>query len=64
MHLRLCRKCLLAQVPPLITPEDTFTEYAYFSSYSTSWVAHARDFVDAAVATRGLGADSFVVEVA
>ncbi|KAA2245873.1 SAM-dependent methyltransferase, partial [Solihabitans fulvus] len=43
---------------------DTFTEYAYFSSYSTSWVAHARDFVDAAVATRGLGADSFVVEVA
>ncbi|WP_438672293.1 methyltransferase domain-containing protein, partial [Solihabitans fulvus] len=64
LHLRLCRKCLLAQVPPLITPEDTFTEYAYFSSYSTSWVAHARDFVDAAVATRGLGADSFVVEVA
>ena len=56
--------CLLAQLPPLITPEETFTEYAYFSSYSTSWVEHARQFVDAAVQRLGLGADSFVVEVA
>ena len=56
--------CLLAQLPPLITPEETFTEYAYFSSFSTSWVEHARRFVDGAVERLGLGPDSFVVEVA
>jgi hypothetical protein len=64
LHLRVCTDCWLAQIPPLITPEDTFTEYAYFSSYSSSWVRHARDFVLDAVSRLGLGAGSFVVEVA
>lgn len=64
LHLRVCTDCWLAQLPPLITPEDTFTEYAYFSSYSDSWVRHAREFVAGAVDRLGLGADSFVVEVA
>lgn len=49
LHLKVCTDCWLAQIPPLITPEDTFTEYAYFSSYSASWVEHARTFVDGAV---------------
>ena len=40
LHLRLCEDCLLLQIPALITPEATFTEYAYFSSYSDSWVQH------------------------
>ncbi|MCG5220660.1 class I SAM-dependent methyltransferase [Streptosporangium sp. KLBMP 9127] len=60
LHLRVCTACWLAQLPPLITPQETFTEYAYFSSYSSSWVEHAREFV----AERKLGPDSFVVEVA
>src|SRR5690606_29486935 len=64
LHLRVCTDCLLAQLPPLITPEDTFTEYAYFSSYSDSYVAHARQFVAHAVHRLGLGDESFVVEVA
>src|SRR5690242_9058370 len=64
LHVRVCEECLLAQLPPLISPEETFTEYAYFSSFSTSWVEHARRFVDGAVERLGLGADSFVVEVA
>lgn len=64
LHLRLCEDCLLLQLPALITPEDTFTEYAYFSSYSDSWVQHAKCFVDDAVERVGLGAESFVVEVA
>ena len=34
LHVRVCQRCLLAQIPPLITPEETFTEYAYFSSFS------------------------------
>ena len=64
LHVRVCDRCLLAQLPPLITPEETFTEYAYFSSFSTSWVEHAKRFVDASVERLALGPDSFVVEVA
>ena len=48
LHPRVCRSCLLVQLPPLIDPGETFTEYAYFSSFSTSWVEHARRFVTAA----------------
>lgn len=61
LHLRVCTECLLAQLPPLITPEETFTEYAYFSSFSDSWVQHAKDFVDAQVDRID---PKFVVEVA
>ncbi|MEU0462436.1 class I SAM-dependent methyltransferase [Amycolatopsis sp. NPDC006131] len=64
LHLRVCTDCWLAQIPPLITPEETFTEYAYFSSYSESWVDHAGRFVAGAVDRLGLDGDSFVVEVA
>ncbi|MGW1975710.1 class I SAM-dependent methyltransferase [Streptomyces sp. NPDC001889] len=64
LHLRVCTDCWLAQIPPLITPEETFTQYAYFSSYSTSWVEHARAFVAGTAQRLGLGPDSFVVEVA
>ncbi|MBN6054702.1 class I SAM-dependent methyltransferase [Nonomuraea sp. RK-328] len=60
LHLRVCTECWLAQLPPLITPEQTFTEYAYFSSYSTSWVEHARRFVE----EQALRPGAFAVEVA
>ncbi len=63
LHLRLCEDCLLLQIPAAITPEDTFTEYAYFASYSDSWVQHAKQFVDEAIRRLGLGPDSHVVEV-
>jgi C-methyltransferase C-terminal domain/Putative zinc binding domain/Methyltransferase domain len=64
LHLRLCEDCLLLQIPALITPEDTFTEYAYYSSFSDSWVQHAKTFVSESVSRLGLDADSLVVEVA
>ena len=64
LHPRVCANCLLVQLPPLIDPGETFTEYAYFSSFSSSWVEHARRFVDAAVERAGLGPDSLVVEAA
>ncbi|MEU8547126.1 class I SAM-dependent methyltransferase [Streptomyces roseoverticillatus] len=67
LHLRVCTDCWLAQIPPLITPEETFSEYAYFSSFSTSWVEHARTFVADAVQRLGLDSEekaAFVVEVA
>jgi len=64
LHLKVCTDCWLAQIPPLILPEETFTEYAYFSSYSASWVEHAAKFVHDAAEKLGLDGDSFVVEVA
>ena len=64
LHMRLCPDCFLLQIPALITPEDTFTDYAYYSSFSDSWVAHAQTFVDDAIDRLELGPDSFVVEVA
>lgn len=64
LHLRVCQDCLLLQLPALITPENTFTEYAYFSSYSDSWVQHSRRFVEEAAERLDLGSESMVVEVA
>lgn len=61
LHARVCDACLLVQLPPLIDPDETFTEYAYFSSFSSSWVEHARRYVDAVVER---AQPSFVVEVA
>ena len=46
LHVRVCDKCLLVQLPAYIPAEDIFSDYAYFSSYSDSWVAHAQPFVD------------------
>jgi len=64
LHVRVCEQCLLVQLPVHVSAEDIFSDYAYFSSYSDSWVRHARDFVDLAQARLGLDRDSFVVEVA
>ncbi|NNG38552.1 methyltransferase domain-containing protein [Flexivirga sp. ID2601S] len=64
LHLRLCDDCLLLQLPPLIAPEETFVDYAYFSSYSDSWVEHARQLVDGAVERLRLRDGDLIVEVA
>lgn len=64
LHVRICEHCLLVQLPAYIPAEEIFTDYAYFSSFSDSWVAHAKRFVDEAVSRLSLGPGSFVVEVA
>ena len=64
LHVRVCSSCLLVQLPAYIPAEDIFSHYAYFSSFSDSWVEHAERFVEQAVARLGLGDESFVVEVA
>jgi SAM-dependent methyltransferase len=64
LHVRVCARCLLVQLPAYIDAADIFSHYAYFSSYSDSWVAHAKTFVEDAVERLSLGDDSFVVEVA
>jgi SAM-dependent methyltransferase len=64
LHLWVCRACLLVQIEALVTPQELFDDYAYFSSYSDSWVAHARAYCAAVVPRLGLGAGSRIVEIA
>jgi C-methyltransferase C-terminal domain/Putative zinc binding domain/Methyltransferase domain len=64
LDVRICDVCLLVQLPAYISSDEIFSEYAYFSSFSDSWVEHARRFVDDAVERFALGPDSLVVEVA
>ena len=64
LHVRICDACRLVQLPAYVAPEEIFTEYAYFSSFSDSWVDHARRYAEAVIVDRSLGADSLVVELA
>jgi hypothetical protein len=63
LNVLLCHGCLLVQLPAYAPGEDMFTNYAYFSSDSDSWVAHARRYADRMTARLGLNADSLVTEV-
>jgi hypothetical protein len=58
------RKCFLVQLEEFVAPDEIFTEYAYFSSFSDSWVAHARRYCEAMSSRYALGPDSRVVEIA
>jgi hypothetical protein len=64
LNVRICEACLLVQLPAYMTAEQIFSHYAYFSSFSDSWVEHARRYVEDASGRLGLDRDSFVVEVA
>ena len=63
LHAYVCEGCFLVQVQAYVRPEHIFTEYAYFSSYSESWLRHAEAYVDMIVARLGLGARHSVVEL-
>ncbi len=64
LHVRLCESCLLVQLPAYVPGEEIFSDYAYFSSYSDSWVAHAQRYAEAMIDRLDLTADSLVTEVA
>jgi SAM-dependent methyltransferase len=64
LHVRICATCLLVQLPAYVAGEDIFSDYLYFSSYSDSWVAHAKRYADEMTERLGLGANSLVAEVA
>lgn len=64
LHAFVCEACLLVQLKEYVPPEQIFSDYAYFSSYSTSWVEHARIYCEAITARLGLGAENLVVELA
>ncbi|MFN2498991.1 MAG: methyltransferase domain-containing protein [Pyrinomonadaceae bacterium] len=64
LHARVCDKCFLVQLEEFETPERIFSEYAYFSSYSESWLRHARLYSEAMVSRFGLNSESQAVEIA
>lgn len=64
LHALVCEQCFLVQLEEFVAPADIFTEYAYFSSYSDSWVAHAKRYCDAMTERFALGTESKVVEIA
>lgn len=64
LHAYVCDECFLVQLESIAKPEDIFSDYAYFSSYSDSWVEHARSYVDSITAQFELNGESRVVEIA
>ena len=64
LHVFVCEHCFLVQLEEYVSPENIFTEYAYFSSFSDSWLAHAKAYTDLMVERFALGHDSLVVELA
>ena len=64
LHARVCGACFLVQVDDVASSQDIFGDYTYFSSYSQSWVAHARAFATMARERFKLGEQSHVIEIA
>jgi SAM-dependent methyltransferase len=64
LYVYVCEQCLLVQLEAVETPEQIFSEYAYFSSYAESWLKHAREYVVSMVDRFGVNEQSLVVEIA
>ncbi len=65
LRVLVCNDCFLVQLDEYVKPDVIFSEdYPYYSSYSDSWVQHARSYVDHVKTDFGIGTESFVVEIA
>lgn len=65
LHAWVCSECLLVQLEEYVLPSVIFgADYPYYSSYSDSWVEHARKYVEHMMKDHGIGGDDFVVEIA
>jgi C-methyltransferase C-terminal domain/Putative zinc binding domain/Methyltransferase domain len=64
LHVKVCAQCYLVQLEEYVSPKQIFTEYAYFSSYSDSWLKHASNYVEMISQRLGLGPRSLAVELA
>lgn len=64
LHAQVCERCFLVQLAHCVSPEQLFSDYAYFSSYADSWVEHARRYTAAMIERFGLTKDSLVMEIA
>lgn len=64
LHVYICEKCFLVQLQEYVSVESIFTEYAYFSSFSDTWLAHAKQYADQMIERFSLGSANQVVELA
>jgi 2-polyprenyl-3-methyl-5-hydroxy-6-metoxy-1,4-benzoquinol methylase len=64
LHVRVCEKCFLVQLEEYVSPKEIFSDYAYFSSFSDTMLAHAKAYCAAMKDRFNLGAKSLVVELA
>jgi SAM-dependent methyltransferase len=64
LHAYVCTNCYLVQLDEYVTPDDIFSDYDYFSSYSESWVNHAKLYTDMIIERLGLNDQSLVMEIA
>src|SRR5438876_9093088 len=64
LHVRVCRGCFLVQLEAYVAPDEIFTESGNFPSHSASWVEHARQYSELAIAKLRLDERSFVTELA
>jgi hypothetical protein len=64
LHVYVCERCFLVQLEECASPESIFSDYAYFASYSESWLRHAERYVEMAIERFGLAPHSQVVEIA
>jgi hypothetical protein len=65
LELYFCEHCSLVQLDEFEAPEHIFsTDYAYFSSYSSSWLAHCKAYVEMMITRFGFDSSSFVMEIA
>lgn len=64
LHVYVCDRCFLVQLLEYVSPQDIFSEYAYFSSYSDTWLQHAKSYTEKVIARFGLHSTSQVVEIA
>lgn len=64
LHTYVCSSCFLVQLQQYESPQELFNDYAYFSSFSDSWLEHAKQYVKKAIDKFNLTDESFVVEIA
>ena len=64
LHTYVCDNCFLVQLEEFETPEQIFSDYAYFSSYSETWLRHAENYTELMIKRFGLNANSQVIEIA
>lgn len=64
LHAYVCEKCYLVQLPVVQSPDKIFSDYAYFSSYSESWLKHAKNYTKMMIARFGFNEKSQIIEIA
>jgi hypothetical protein len=64
LHAYVCQKCFLVQLEEYVSPKEIFSDYAYFSSYSDSWVAHAKRYVDTVIERFAIDSSKRAMEIA